>query len=62
MGPDSLAGRHLCAQPHWPTISIHVYGADIERLGSSIYRRFDDWPVLSGPRAARTSAVSVAMS
>ena len=45
-----------------PTISIHVYGADIERLGSSIYRRFDDWPVLSGPRAARTSAVSVAMS
>jgi predicted metal-dependent enzyme (double-stranded beta helix superfamily) len=45
-----------------PTISIHVYGADIERLGSSIYRRFDDWPVLSGPRAARTSSVSVAMS
>src|SRR5262245_10651584 len=28
-----------------PTISIHVYGADIERLGSSIHRRFDDWPV-----------------
>jgi predicted metal-dependent enzyme (double-stranded beta helix superfamily) len=28
-----------------PTISIHVYGADIERLGSSIYRRFDDWPI-----------------
>jgi predicted metal-dependent enzyme (double-stranded beta helix superfamily) len=28
-----------------PTISIHVYGADIERLGSSIYRRFDDWAV-----------------
>ena len=28
-----------------PTISIHVYCADIERLGSSIYRRFDDWPV-----------------
>lgn len=23
------------------TISIHVYGADIERLGSSVYRRFD---------------------
>ena len=45
-----------------PTISIHVYGADIERLGSSIYRRFDDCPVLSAPRAARTSAVSVAMS
>ena len=28
-----------------PTIALHVYGADIERLGSSIYRRFDDWPV-----------------
>jgi 3-mercaptopropionate dioxygenase len=28
-----------------PTISIHVYGADIERLGSSIHRRFDDWPI-----------------
>jgi predicted metal-dependent enzyme (double-stranded beta helix superfamily) len=42
-----------------PTISIHAYGADIGRLGSSIYRRFDDWPVLD---AARTSAVSVAMS
>jgi predicted metal-dependent enzyme (double-stranded beta helix superfamily) len=24
------------------TISIHVYGADIERLGTSILRRFDD--------------------
>jgi predicted metal-dependent enzyme (double-stranded beta helix superfamily) len=29
------------AGPH-KTISIHVYGADIERLGSSILRRFDD--------------------
>jgi predicted metal-dependent enzyme (double-stranded beta helix superfamily) len=29
------------------TISIHVYGADIERLGSSVYRRFDDLPVLA---------------
>jgi 3-mercaptopropionate dioxygenase len=35
-----------------PTISIHVYGADIERLGSSIYRRFDDWPVRSPLPAA----------
>jgi 3-mercaptopropionate dioxygenase len=26
-------------------ISIHVYGADIERLGSSIHRRYDDLPV-----------------
>ena len=25
--------------------AIQVYGADIERLGSSIDRRFDDWPV-----------------
>jgi 3-mercaptopropionate dioxygenase len=24
------------------TISIHVYGADIERLGSSVHRRFDE--------------------
>ena len=28
-----------------PTISIHVYGTDIERRGTSVYRRFDDWPV-----------------
>jgi predicted metal-dependent enzyme (double-stranded beta helix superfamily) len=26
------------------TISIHVYGADIERLGSSVYRRYDELP------------------
>ena len=45
-----------------PTISIHVYGADIERLGSSIYRRFDDWPVLPMARAPRSSEVSVATS
>jgi hypothetical protein len=39
---------------------MHVYGADIERLGSSIYRRFDDWPIREAaqprrrrPRAAR---------
>jgi 3-mercaptopropionate dioxygenase len=37
-----------------PTISIHVYGADIERLGSSIYQRFDDWPVRDG--GLRTAA------
>jgi 3-mercaptopropionate dioxygenase len=29
------------------TISIHVYGADIEALGSSIHRRFDHLPVLA---------------
>jgi hypothetical protein len=28
-------------------ISLHVYGADIERLGSSIHRRFDDLHVLA---------------
>jgi 3-mercaptopropionate dioxygenase len=28
-------------------ISIHVYGADIERRGTSIYRRFDDVRELS---------------
>ncbi len=32
------------------TISIHVYGADIELLGSSVYRRFDDLDAL--PAAA----------
>jgi predicted metal-dependent enzyme (double-stranded beta helix superfamily) len=29
------------------TISIHVYGADIEALGSSIHRRFDHLPVFA---------------
>jgi 3-mercaptopropionate dioxygenase len=33
------------------TISIHVYGADIERLGSSIHRRFDDSLLTQPPRA-----------
>jgi hypothetical protein len=28
-------------------ISPHIYGADIERLGSSIHRRFDDLRVLA---------------
>jgi 3-mercaptopropionate dioxygenase len=28
-------------------ISIHVYGADIERLGSSIHRRYDGLPQLA---------------
>jgi 3-mercaptopropionate dioxygenase len=27
-------------------ISIHVYGADIEQLGSSIHRRYDDLEIL----------------
>ena len=30
------------------TVSIHVYGADIERLGSSVYRRFDELEQLVG--------------
>lgn len=34
-------------------ISIHVYGADIGRLGSSINRVFDDLPVLPDPGNAR---------
>ena len=34
------------------TISIHVYGADIEKLGSSIHRRFDDVPILPAAAAA----------
>jgi predicted metal-dependent enzyme (double-stranded beta helix superfamily) len=30
-------------------ISIHVYGADIRALGSSIKRRFDHLPIVEGP-------------
>jgi 3-mercaptopropionate dioxygenase len=33
-------------------VSIHVYGADIEKLGSSIHRRFDGVPILSAAAAA----------
>jgi predicted metal-dependent enzyme (double-stranded beta helix superfamily) len=32
----------VAASGEGKTISIHVYGADIERLGTSILRRFDD--------------------
>ena len=32
-------------------ISIHVYGADIERLGSSIHRRYDDLEILRAEAA-----------
>jgi predicted metal-dependent enzyme (double-stranded beta helix superfamily) len=35
------------------TISIHVYGADIEQRGTSILRTFDDHEVLRSPRAER---------
>jgi predicted metal-dependent enzyme (double-stranded beta helix superfamily) len=44
--PSSEADIHaVTAVGDTPTISIHVYGADIEARGTSIYRRFDDWPV-----------------
>ena len=44
--PSSEEDIHaVTAVGETPTISIHVYGADIERRGTSIYRRFDDWPV-----------------
>jgi 3-mercaptopropionate dioxygenase len=41
----TAAGREMA-------ISIHVYGADLERLGSSIHRRFDDVPVVPAGRGA----------
>ena len=43
--PDTEDIHMVTAVGERPTISIHVYGADIEKLGSSVYRRFDDWPV-----------------
>ena len=44
--PSAAADIHdVTAVGDRPTISIHVYGADIEKLGTSVYRRFDDWPV-----------------
>ena len=47
--PSSEADIHaVTAAGPKPTISIHVYGADIERRGTSIYLRFDDWPVRHG--------------
>jgi 3-mercaptopropionate dioxygenase len=45
--PSSEADIHaVTAAGKEPTISIHVYGADIEARGTSIYQRFDDWPVV----------------
>ena len=35
----TAAGREIA-------VSIHVYGADIEALGTSIHRRYDDLPIL----------------
>lgn len=42
------------------TVSIHVYGADIERLGSSIHRRFDGVPRLAPGRRRDTGGARVA--
>jgi 3-mercaptopropionate dioxygenase len=39
--------HHVAAGGDEITISIHVYGADIEGRGTSIYRRFDDLPELA---------------
>ena len=39
----------VAAAGNQKTISIHVYGADAERLGSSILRRFDHLEQLPGP-------------
>jgi 3-mercaptopropionate dioxygenase len=41
----TAAGREMA-------ISIHVYGADLERLGSSIHRRYDDLTVVPRERDA----------
>ena len=44
--PDSPEDIHaVTAVGDTPTISIHVYGADIERRGTSVHRRFDDWTI-----------------
>lgn len=37
-------------------ISIHVYGADIGKLGSSINHVFDGLPIVPGPKDARRVA------
>ena len=39
--------HHVAAGGDEITISIHVYGADIEGRGTSIYRRFDELPELA---------------
>jgi 3-mercaptopropionate dioxygenase len=41
----TAAGREMA-------ISIHVYGADLEALGSSIDRRYDDLPVVRADHGA----------
>lgn len=50
--PSSEEDIHrVAAAGDGPTISIHVYGADIEARGTSIHRRFDDALVVA-PAAA----------
>jgi predicted metal-dependent enzyme (double-stranded beta helix superfamily) len=51
--PTAEAGIHaVTAVADEPTISIHVYGADIEARGTSVHRRFDDWPIIRAAIAA----------
>jgi len=45
--PPAQNIHSVAAAGHDKTISIHGYGADIERLGSSIRRRFDDLPQIA---------------
>src|SRR5688572_14844796 len=40
--PPAVNIHEVAAVGTGKTVSIHVYGADIERLGTSILRRFDD--------------------
>ena len=40
--PPAANIHSVMAAGEGKTISIHVYGADIERLGTSILRRYDD--------------------
>jgi hypothetical protein len=40
--PGIRRGRGGVIPGSGKTISIHVYGADIERLGSSVYRIYDE--------------------
>lgn len=47
--PDEDIHRVACGSTD-VTVSIHVYGADIEALGTSIHRRFDRLPIRE-PRA-----------
>lgn len=60
--PPAQNIHSVAAAGRGKTISIHVYGADIERLGSSILRRYDHLPQLArrGEPARRASGRSPA--